>query len=103
MHITLVKTIKSNGEACRKCADVEQRLRDSGYWHCIDTVLVADQRIPDSAGVHLVEALGIDRTPFFVVEDDAGFIAVHTVYLKFVDEVLKHLQQQLSAYETACA
>jgi hypothetical protein len=103
MHITFVKKIRADGEACRKCADVEQRLHDSGYWHCIDTVLVADQRIPDSAGVHLAEALGVDRAPFFVVEDDEGIISVHTVYLKFVDEILKYQQQELTAYETACA
>ena len=103
MHITFVKKIKTNGEACRKCADVEQRLRDSGYWNCIDTVLIADQRIADSAGVHLADALGVDRAPFFVVEDDAGIISVHAVYLKFVDDVLRHLHRELNAYETACA
>jgi hypothetical protein len=95
MHITFVKKIKANGEARRKCADVEQRLRDSGYWNCIDTVLVADQRIADSAGVRLADALG--------VEDDAGIISVHTVYLKFVDDVLQHLHRELNSYETACA
>ena len=103
MRITFVKKIKANGEACRKCADIEQRLRDSEYWNCIDTVLVVDQRIADSTGVHLADALGVDCAPFFVVEDDARIISVHTVYLKFVDDVLQHLHRELNSCETACA
>lgn len=103
MHITFVKKITSSGEACRKCADVEQRLRDGGYWDHIDTVLIADERKADSSGVHLAAALGVDRAPFFVVEDDCGKIAVHTVYFKFVQEVLENLERRLPAYETACA
>lgn len=103
MHITFVKKITADGEACRKCADVEQRLRESGYWDSIDTVLVADERKADSAGVHMAAALGVDKAPFFVVEDDAGSIAVHTIYFKFVREVLERLERQAPVYETACA
>jgi hypothetical protein len=103
MHITFVKKITSTGEACRKCADVEQRLRDSGYWNSINAVLIADQRAPNSAGNHLADAYGVDRAPFFVVEDDSGKISVYTVYFKFVAEVLEHLVRAQSTYETACA
>jgi len=103
MHITFVKKITKNGEACRKCADVEQRLRDSGYWDFIDTVLVADERKADSAGVHLAAAWGVDKAPFFVVEDDRGQISVFTVYFKLVREVLEHLDHVAPAYEIACA
>lgn len=103
MHITFVKKIKSDGEACRKCADVEQRLRENGYWDHLDTVLVADERNPDSAGVHMASALGVDKAPFFVVEDDLGKITVHTVYFKFLREVLEQIEHVAPAYETACA
>lgn len=103
VHITFVKKITADGEACRKCADVEQRLRESGYWDCIDTVLVADERNPDSAGVHMAAALGVDKAPFFVVEDDAGGIAVHTIYFRFVREVLERMERHAPVYETACA
>jgi hypothetical protein len=103
MHITFVKKITNTGEACRKCADVEQRLRDSGYWNAIDAVLVADQRDPNSAGNHLADAYGVERAPFFVVEDDSGQISVYTVYFKFVDEVLDKLVPVIATYETACA
>ena len=103
VHITFVKKITADGEACRKCADVEQRLRESGYWDCIDTVLVADERNPDSAGVHMAAALGVDKAPFFVGEDDAGGIAVHTIYFKFLREVLEQLAHNAPLYATACA
>lgn len=103
MHITFVKKITADGEACRKCADVEQRLRESGYWDCIDTVLVADERKHNSAGVHMAAALGVDKAPFFVVEDDAGGITVHTIYFKFLREVLEPLGRQAPVYDIACA
>jgi predicted DsbA family dithiol-disulfide isomerase len=38
--------------------------------------------------MRLAERLGVDRAPFFVVERD-GAIEVYTVYLRFVNEVLK--------------
>ena len=50
MHITFVKKILADGQACRKCRDVEQRLERSGYWSAIDEVIIADERDPDSAG-----------------------------------------------------
>jgi beta-phosphoglucomutase-like phosphatase (HAD superfamily) len=103
MHITFIKKITASGEACRKCADVEQRLRDSGYWDCIDTILVADERKPDSAGVHLAAALGVDKAPFFVVEDEQGQISVYTIYFKFVREVLERIEHVAPTYEIACA
>ena len=102
-HITFVKKIAQNGKACGKCVQVEQHLRDSGYWNCVDTVLIADERVEDSTGVQLAANLGIDSAPFFVVKYDDGEIRVYTIYLKFVDEVLEQLEDQLPAYEMACA
>ena len=103
MQITFVKKITRDGTPCRKCADVEQRLREGGYWDCIDTVLVADERDADSAGVHLATALGVDKAPFFVVENDNAPPTVYTIYFKFVREILEQLDHQLPAYQTACA
>ncbi|MFT4564917.1 MAG: hypothetical protein ACI9BW_004687 [Gammaproteobacteria bacterium] len=103
MHITFVKKITVTGEACRKCADVEQRLHDSGHWSAIDTVLIADQRDANSAGNHLANAYGVERAPFFVVEHDGGEISVYTVYFKFVAEVLNQIVPDRATYETACS
>jgi len=78
MSITLVKKILANGEPCRKCQDVEGRLRRSGWWERIDKVVVADERDPLSAGMQLAAQLGIERAPFFIVER-AGNRRVYTI------------------------
>ncbi|MCZ6709846.1 MAG: hypothetical protein O7B25_05750 [Gammaproteobacteria bacterium] len=87
MHITLVKKILANGEPCRKCNDVEARLRNSGAWERIDEVVIADERDPQSPGMRLASDLKVERAPFFVVTED-GEQRVYTVYFKFVKEVL---------------
>jgi hypothetical protein len=87
MKITFVKKILASGEPCQKCADVEQRLEESGQISRIDEVLVADERDPDSPGMLLASRFSVARAPFFVVEED-GNATVYTVYFKFVKEVL---------------
>jgi hypothetical protein len=88
MHITFVKEVARPGKPCNKCAQVEQDLRENGHWDSIDSVLVTDERIEDSAGVRVATALGISQAPFFVVKDDDGGVRLYTIYLKFVAEVL---------------
>jgi hypothetical protein len=87
MHITLVKKILANGEPCKKCLDVEERLHRSGHWQRIDEVVIADERDLDSPGMRLAEDLGVDRAPFFIVTE-GGEQRIFTVYFKFVKEVL---------------
>ena len=88
MHITFVKKILADGQPCAKCRDVEARLRAGGHWSRLDEVLIADERDPDSPGMHLARKLEVERAPFFVVRDDTS-TAVHTVYFKFLREVLE--------------
>lgn len=87
MHITFVKKILADGNPCAKCAQVEQRLTDSGHIASIDEIIVADERDERSNGMQLARKLGVDRAPFFVVED-AGTTKVFTVYFKFVKQIL---------------
>ena len=87
MRITFVKKILANGEACAKCADVEERLTASGQLARIDRVVVADERDSDSEGMRLAAQHDVSVAPFFIVED-AGHTAVYTVYLRFAKEVL---------------
>ncbi|MGQ0658390.1 MAG: hypothetical protein ACT4NU_09900 [Chromatiales bacterium] len=88
MHVTLVKKIKADGSPCRKCADVEQRLIDSGLMGQIDEIVIADERDPQSLGMELAGKHRVDTAPFFVVRDEDGTEHIYTVYFKFVKEVL---------------
>lgn len=83
MTITFVKKILANGEPCKKCQEVEDRLRRSGYMASIDKTIIADERDPDSEGMQLAQQHNVDLAPFFVVED-AGSTRIYTVYFKFV-------------------
>lgn len=94
MKITLVKKIMADGTPCKKCADVLEKLEESGQIARIDEILIADERDAESDGVKLASELGVNRAPFFVVERPGEDTQVYTVYLKFVKEVL---DQQTSA------
>ncbi len=53
MYITLVKKVLADGSPCRKCAEVETRLRESGYLSRIHDTVIADERDPASPGMEL--------------------------------------------------
>mgnify|MGYP000449917086 CR=1 FL=1 len=89
MKITLVKKIKVDGSPCRKCADVEKRLLDSGQMESIDEILIADERDPQSLGMQIAAQYKVDAAPFFIVENDDGSTNIYTVYFQFVKEVLQ--------------
>lgn len=90
MTITLVKKILKDGSPCAKCADVLQKLEESGYMSRIDDILVADERDPNSPGMQLARQYQVDRAPFFLVDhEDGQDPVIYTVYLKFVREVLE--------------
>ncbi|MFT7559069.1 MAG: hypothetical protein ACI93R_000972 [Flavobacteriales bacterium] len=89
MKITMVKKILADGSPCKKCGDVLNKLETSGYMARIDEVIIADERDPESAGMKLAKSLDVERAPFFVVEKDGNIPEVHTVYMKFVKEVLE--------------
>lgn len=89
MKITFVKKILKNGDPCRKCADVEKRLINSGHIERIDETLIADERDEQSPGMVLAAKHDVKLAPFFVVEDD-GETRVYAVYFKFVKEELEN-------------
>ena len=88
MRISMIKKIKEDGAPCRKCVEVEQRLREAGLLPRIDQVIIADERDPDSAGMRLAAQYGIEHAPFFLVEEEGAPPHIYTVYLKFLKEVL---------------
>ncbi|AFU97858.1 hypothetical protein [Simiduia agarivorans] len=89
MKITLVKKILADGSPCKKCADVLEKLEQSGHMARIDEVLIADERDPQSPGMALATELDVNRAPFFVVETPGEDTQVYTVYLKFLRDVLE--------------
>jgi len=86
--ITFVKKIKADGEPCRKCLEVEQRLNDEGLMDRINRVVIADERDPGSEGMQIARQYQIDRAPFFIVETGTDQPQIYTVYLQFVKDVL---------------
>lgn len=88
-RITLVKKIKADGSACRKCADVLERIERDGVWDRIDRVVVADERDPASEGLRIAERYQVERAPFFVVERAGEPAQVYTVYMRLLKEVLQ--------------
>jgi len=88
MKITLVKKIKLDGSLCKKCEEVQQKLDSTGQIDLIDEVLIADERDPSSAGMELASLYNVERAPFFLVEKEGQAPEIHTVYFKFVKDVL---------------
>jgi hypothetical protein len=89
MRITMVKKIKADGSPCHKCADVERRLADGGHLRRIDRIVVADESDPASEGMQLAARHQVDLAPFFIIEHDDGTTQVHTIYFRFLKEVLE--------------
>ena len=88
MHITFVKKVLADGTPCRKCTDVEARLKAAGHWSRIDAVCVADERDPASEGWAYAREFGISVAPFFIVRE-GDTRRVYTIYLQLVREVLE--------------
>ena len=53
------KKVLANGEDCRKCKEVRQRLEQGGYLPRIHRTLVADERDPNSAGWMVAAQYGV--------------------------------------------
>ena len=82
-HITFVKKILKNGELCKKCKEVSDRLERDGLLDVINHIAIADERNSDSEGIRLAEQYQVERAPFFIVEDETGSVHVFDVFFKF--------------------
>lgn len=89
MKITFVKKIKADGSACRKCAEVQQRLENDGYINKIDQTIIADERDTNSKGMLLAKQYNVSQAPFFIIEEEGKETEIYTVYFKFVNDILK--------------
>jgi len=88
MKITLVKKIFADGSLCKKCREVEDKMRATGQLSQIDQIVIADEADDQSEGMLLAAHYNIDRAPFFIVEHEGADPVIYTIYFKFVKEVL---------------
>ncbi len=88
MTISMVKKIKEDGSPCRKCEEIEKRLKDAGLANKIDRIIIADVRDLESEGMQLAAQYKVDRAPFFIVEEKDKPPRIYTVYFRFLKEVL---------------
>ncbi|WP_323844428.1 hypothetical protein [Microbulbifer magnicolonia] len=99
MKITLVKKILADGAPCAKCRDVQQKLEEHNQLRFIDRTLIADVRDEQSAGMQIARKYGVDRAPFFLVEQEGREPEIYTVYFKLVKEVLAKKTAELAQSE----
>ncbi|HEY2385539.1 MAG TPA: hypothetical protein VGK30_01140 [Candidatus Binatia bacterium] len=84
MRLVMVKKRLADGSDCRKCAEATAHLRSRGLWDRIHEIVWAQEGDPSSPGVVLGERLGVERAPFFVVQEDDGTETVYTSVLQLV-------------------
>jgi hypothetical protein len=88
MNITMVKKVFADGSPCKKCGEIEEKMRAAGQLERIDRTVIADESNDQSEGMLLATEHAVDRAPFFIVERDGEPAKIYTVYFKFVKEVL---------------
>jgi len=84
MRIIMVKKRLADGGDCRKCGEATAHLQTRGLWDRIDEIVWAQEGDPSSPGMVLGERLGVERAPFFVVQEDDGKETVYTSVLQLV-------------------
>jgi hypothetical protein len=94
-RITMVKKLHADGLDCRKCAEATDYLASRGLWDRIDDVIWADENDPESPGMQLSRRFGVDRVPFFVIEEAAG----ETVYTSVLQLVRERLGRTITTAE----
>lgn len=87
MKITMVKKQLANGESCAKCIQAEELLRQRGVWNKVDEVVWAIEGDPDSPGMKLSAAHGVNLAPFFIVKPEEGEEKVYRSALRFMKDV----------------
>ncbi|MEM7358389.1 MAG: hypothetical protein AAF431_04800 [Pseudomonadota bacterium] len=89
-HITFVKKILANGELCKKCQEISERMSAEGLLNSVDRIVIADERDADSEGMRLARQYKVEKAPFFLVEDEAGNVEVIDIYFKFKKLMAEH-------------
>jgi phosphoadenosine phosphosulfate reductase len=85
----MVKKRKANGEPCRKCLQVEDQLKERGFWNRIDRVIWAEENNPQSEGRVLARKYGVDIAPFFIVYEN-NTEKIYKSSLQFIKKELEN-------------
>ncbi|VEP13545.1 conserved hypothetical protein [Hyella patelloides LEGE 07179] len=88
MKVTIVKKITTDGNLCRKSADVWERLQKERLLGYIDRIIFAHETKPNSEGLILAAKHQVERAPFFIVQQDDNSTQVYTSYARFLSEAL---------------
>ena len=88
MKIIMVKKIMEDGQDCKKCREVSQRLEEGNELKFIDEIIYADVRDPDSNGIKVAKDRNIEIAPFFIVEEN-GQESIYKTYMQFKRKVLQ--------------
>lgn len=82
-NVVFVKKILADGNPCKKCDQVTQRLHDDELFDTIDQIVIAREGDAASEGMRLAAEYNVDRAPFFLVEYEDGTRDIFDIYLKF--------------------
>jgi len=93
MKITMVKKIMDDGEECKKCQEVSQRLKEGDELGLIDRIVFADVRDFSAEGNRLAREYNVDIAPFFLV-DNGGKVTVYKTYMELKRKVLKKVVEE---------
>ena len=99
MHVTMVKKRLADGSECRKCQEATRYLQSRGLWERVNAVVWAHEDDATSPGLVLGDRLGVERAPFFVVQDDRGEV----VYVSVLQLVRERFDPSVTASEQARA
>lgn len=90
MKITVVKKVKTDGNLCRKSAEVWEKLKEAQLLSQIDCIIFAHEDKPSSQGISLAIKHQVTAAPFFIVEQVDGSIQVYTAYSILLKEVFNY-------------
>lgn len=93
----MVKKKLKDGSDCRKCSEATEYLRSRGLWEKVDEVIWAREDDPESPGMKLGARLGVERAPFFVVQDESG----EKVYQSVLQLVRDRFADQVTTADAA--
>lgn len=88
MNIIMVKKILEDGQECRKCQEVSQRLEVNNEMRFINKIIFADTRDTQSEGYQLANRYGLDIAPFFIVNNGEKE-TIYKTYLELKREVFQ--------------